>query len=78
MNHAVGDLKMFKVSGIIGWFLWAFVHVASLVGAEQRVSVFMQWTWKYFTRREGDRLITTNPTKTGTLRAARVQADEAA
>lgn len=71
MNHAVGDLKMFKVSGIIGWFLWAFVHVASLVGAEQRVSVFMQWTWKYFTRRSGDRLITTNPTNTQRLRSER-------
>ncbi|MES2491598.1 MAG: NAD(P)/FAD-dependent oxidoreductase [Pseudomonadota bacterium] len=72
MNHAVGDLKMFKVSGIIGWFLWAFVHVASLVGAEQRISVFMQWTWKYFTRRSGDRLITTNPTNTQRLRAERL------
>lgn len=72
MNHAVGDLKLFKVSGIIGWFIWAFVHVASLVGAEQRISVFMQWTWKYLTRRQGDRLITTNPTNTQRLRSERL------
>ena len=58
MNHAVGDLKFMKVSGIVAWFIWAFVHVMSLVDAEQRVRVFVQWAFKYFTRREGDRLIT--------------------
>ncbi|MGH8461159.1 MAG: NAD(P)/FAD-dependent oxidoreductase [Stenotrophobium sp.] len=71
MNHAVGDLGFVKVSGMIGWFIWAFVHVASLVGPEQRISVFLQWTWKYLTRRKGDRLITTNPTNTQRLRAER-------
>jgi NADH dehydrogenase len=78
MNHAVGDLKLFKVSGIVGWFIWAFVHVASLVGAEQRISVFLQWTGKYLTRRQGDRLITTNPTNTQRLRAERLSTDKAA
>jgi NADH dehydrogenase len=58
MNHAVGDLKFIKVSGAVAWFIWAFVHVMSLVDAEQRVRVFVQWAFKYFTRREGDRLIT--------------------
>jgi len=58
MNHAVGDLKFMKVSGIVAWFIWAFVHVMSLVDAEQRIRVFVQWAFKYFTRREGDRLIT--------------------
>ncbi|MGH8541773.1 MAG: NAD(P)/FAD-dependent oxidoreductase, partial [Stenotrophobium sp.] len=72
MNHAVGDLRFVKVSGVIGWFIWAFVHVASLVGPEQRISVFLQWTWKYLTRRQGDRLITTNPTNTSRLRAERL------
>jgi NADH:ubiquinone reductase (H+-translocating) len=69
MNHAVGDLRFMKVTGMFGWFIWALVHVVSLIDAEQRVRVFVQWTWKYFTRREGDRLITGNPTKTGELRA---------
>ena len=71
MNHAVGDLGFAKVSGLIGWLLWAFVHVVSLIDGEQRVRVFVQWTWKYFTRREGDRLITGNPTRTSELRAKR-------
>jgi NADH dehydrogenase len=74
MNHAVGDLGFMKVSGIFGWMIWAFVHVVSLLDAEQRVRVFVQWTWKYFTRREGDRLVTGNPTKTSALRAERAKA----
>lgn len=68
MNRAVGDLRWLKVTGIFGWFIWAFVHIAALINAEQRVRVFIQWTWKYFTRREGDRLITGNPTRTHELR----------
>lgn len=74
MNHAVGDLGFMKVSGIFGWMIWAFIHVISLLDAEQRVRVFVQWTWKYFTRREGDRLITGNPTKTSALRTERIKA----
>ncbi len=72
MNKAVGDLRVMKVSGIFGWFIWAFVHVASLIDGGQRLRVLMQWTWKYLTRREGDRLITTNPTDTRKLRETRL------
>ncbi|HWU67524.1 MAG TPA: NAD(P)/FAD-dependent oxidoreductase, partial [Stenotrophobium sp.] len=72
-NHAVGDLGFVKVSGIVGWFIWAFVHIASLVSPGQRISVFMEWSWKYLTRRKGDRLITTNPPNTARLREQRLR-----
>ena len=71
MNKAVGDLKFLKVTGMIGWFMWAFVHIMALIDGAQRVRVFVLWTWKYFTRRIGDRLVTGMPTKTRELRAAR-------
>jgi NADH dehydrogenase len=47
------------------------VHVMSLIDAEQRVRVFLQWSWKYFTRKEGDRLITGAPPRTRELRNGR-------
>ncbi|MEK6806672.1 MAG: NAD(P)/FAD-dependent oxidoreductase [Pseudomonadota bacterium] len=72
MNKAVGDLRVMKVTGIFAWFIWAFVHVTSLIDGEQRLRVLLQWTWKYITRREGDRLITTNPTDTRKLRETRL------
>ncbi|MES0873247.1 NAD(P)/FAD-dependent oxidoreductase [Sinimarinibacterium thermocellulolyticum] len=68
MNKAVGDLRVMQVTGIFAWFIWAFVHIMSLIDAEQRVRVFVQWAWKYFTRKEGDRLITGAPPKTRALR----------
>lgn len=71
MNKAVGDLKLVKLSGIIGWFMWAFVHIMALIDGAQRLRVFVLWSWKYFTRRIGDRLVTGVPTKTRELRAAR-------
>lgn len=75
MNKAVGDLRFVKVTGAIGWWLWAFVHLMSLVDGAQRLRVFVQWAWKYLTRRTGDRLITGNPTKTRRLREQRLAAD---
>ena len=76
-NRAVGDLNFMKVSGISAWFLWAFVHIWSLIDGRQRVAVFTEWAWKYVTRRSGDRLITGDPTKTSELRAERLR-DKAA
>ena len=74
MNKAVGDLKLVKLSGIVGWFMWAFVHILALIDGAQRLRVFVLWTWKYFTRRIGDRLVTGVPTKTRELRAERATA----
>ncbi len=70
MNKAVGDLRLLRVTGAPAWLIWAFVHVMSLIDAEQRVRVFLQWSWKYFTRKEGDRLITGAPPQTRALRLA--------
>jgi NADH dehydrogenase len=68
MNKAVGDLRAFQVSGWFGWWVWALVHIASLIDGAQRTRVFVQWTWKYLTRHIGDRLITGAPTQTRSLR----------
>lgn len=78
MNRAVGDLRVMQVTGMLAWFVWAFVHVMSLIDAEQRVRVFLQWTWKYFTRKEGDRLITGAPTQTRSLGQDEVRPPEQA
>lgn len=66
-NRAVGDIKLFRVSGFFGWLLWVGVHVWSLVGFEQRLRVMLRWMWKYFTRKTGARLITGGPANTSLL-----------
>ncbi|MDT0618833.1 NAD(P)/FAD-dependent oxidoreductase [Salinisphaera sp. P385] len=63
-NRAVGDLNGFKVWGFPAWLLWVFVHIYALIGNERRLRVMLQWIWKYFTRKTGDRLVTGRPAKT--------------
>ena len=55
---AVADLRGFRFSGYPAWLLWLFIHIMQLVGFENRVLVFVQWAFNYFTRKRGARLIT--------------------
>jgi len=55
---AVAYIKGFKFSGLFAWFLWSFVHVLSLIGFRNRILVFVEWTWSFFTFKRGVRLIT--------------------
>ena len=57
-NKAVADFGFLKVSGFPAWFLWVFVHLMYLVEFENRLLVFVEWVYNYFTRNRGARLIT--------------------
>ena len=61
---AVADLGKLKFSGFMAWLTWLFVHLMNLVEFENKVLVFIQWGWYYFSRNRAARLITgdTNPT----------------
>lgn len=48
-NAAVADLGRFKFSGMIAWWLWLWVHILSIVGMKNKVSVFLDWVWSYVT-----------------------------
>ncbi|MBA4110185.1 MAG: FAD-dependent oxidoreductase [Leptothrix sp. (in: Bacteria)] len=39
----------FKFSGFPAWLFWLFVHVYFLIGFRNRMVVFMDWAWAYFT-----------------------------
>jgi NADH dehydrogenase len=55
---AVADLGRLRFSGYAAWLLWLFIHILYLVEFENRVLVFVQWAFSYFTRKRGARLIT--------------------
>lgn len=55
---AVADIRGLKFSGFFAWTLWSFIHVLSLIGFRNRIRVFMEWVWNYFTYKRGVRLIT--------------------
>jgi NADH dehydrogenase len=57
-GQAVAEIWKLRLSGFIAWFIWAFVHIAFLIGFRNRVVVMLQWAWSYFNYERGSRLIT--------------------
>ncbi len=56
-NRALVDLKFLKFQGILAWFIWMFLHLMLLVGFRNRLVVFVNWAWNYFSYDRGIRLI---------------------
>lgn len=48
-NAAVADLGKLQFGGVIAWWLWLWVHILSIVGMKNKVSVFIAWVWSYIT-----------------------------
>lgn len=57
---AVADLGWIKFQGMTAWVFWLFVHIMKLTGFRNRVVVFVQWSWAYFTQQRSIRLITSH------------------
>lgn len=57
-NKAVVDMSGgVKVGGFMAWMIWMFVHLISIIGFRNRLIVFSNWVWNYFTYDRGTRLI---------------------
>jgi NADH dehydrogenase len=54
---AVVAVNGVQVRGFLAWLMWLFVHLLFLMGMRNRVSVFVHWTWSYFTWQRGARII---------------------
>lgn len=61
-NRAVADLPKGSFSGFMAWMAWMGVHLISLLGMRNKVMVFMNWIWNYFTYSSSLRLLL-RPTK---------------
>ena len=57
-SKAIVEAGSFKISGFIAWLAWLFVHVVTLIGFRNRLSVLSGWFWAYLTRERSARLIT--------------------
>ena len=55
---AIADFGWLRLHGAPAWLAWLFVHLMALVDFENRLLVFVQWAWDYFTWNRGARLIT--------------------
>ncbi|HEY7736094.1 MAG TPA: NAD(P)/FAD-dependent oxidoreductase [Candidatus Limnocylindrales bacterium] len=56
---AIADLGPYRrFSGYLAWWLWLLIHVAYLIGFQNRIVVLVRWAWSYWTRGRNTRLIT--------------------
>jgi NADH dehydrogenase len=55
---AVAVVGRFRLSGLVAWLAWLFVHITFLIGFRNRFLVLFQWAWAYISWQRGARLIT--------------------
>lgn len=56
-NKAVVDLPNLHLSGFPAWAMWMLVHLRSILGVKNKILIFLDWLWNYFTYNLSLRLI---------------------
>lgn len=46
-NLAVADLPHVSLSGFIAWLTWMFIHLISILGMRNKLTVLITWIWAY-------------------------------
>ena len=56
-GYAILDSRFAKMSGLLAWLAWAFIHLMFLPAVGNRIRVWTQAMWSYFTRQRSSQLI---------------------
>lgn len=56
-NRAVAEFAGIRLSGYIAWIAWMVVHLLNLMGFRNKLVVFTNWFYRYFTYDRGTRII---------------------
>jgi len=56
-NKAVVDLPFVKFKGRFAWFIWMFLHLMLILSVRNKLVIFINWAWNYFTKNNSLRLI---------------------
>ena len=62
---AVADLPWIRLRGFTAWALWSVVHLASIIGARNKLVIFLNWIWNYFNYRQAHGLLIKPKTRNG-------------
>lgn len=46
-NKAVAEFSHLKMAGFLAWVMWLVVHLRSILGVRNKISVFFNWMWDY-------------------------------
>lgn len=64
-SRAVALLRGLRLKGFLAWLAWSLVHLMLLVDFRSRISVYLTWTWAWFTYGRSARIITRNDSARG-------------
>ncbi len=57
-SAAVAEVGSLRLTGLVAWIAWLFVHIFYLIGFRNRIVVLVEWAWSYFFSQRGARLVT--------------------
>ncbi len=57
-HKAVVELPFLKIKGPVAWYIWMFLHLMLILSVRNKLVIFFNWAWSYFTRDTSLRLIT--------------------
>jgi NADH dehydrogenase len=57
-NKAVVELPFIKFKGPLAWYVWMFLHLMLILSVRNKIVIFFNWAWSYFTKDTSLRLIT--------------------
>src|SRR5208282_1107677 len=60
-SRAVADLGRIRLTGFPAWLFWSLVHLFLLAGFRNRLVVYVNWSWAWFTYGRSARLIVGTP-----------------
>ncbi|MCP9769896.1 NAD(P)/FAD-dependent oxidoreductase [Lacihabitans sp. LS3-19] len=56
-NKAVVDLPFIKFNGYFAWLIWMFLHLMLILSVKNKLIIFINWAWAYFSTDTSLRLI---------------------
>ena len=56
-NKAIVEVKKFRLTGVLAWYAWLFLHLFYLLGGRNKIGTIADWTWNYITFDRGNRHI---------------------
>lgn len=58
-HKAVVDFPFIRFKGYIAWLIWMFLHLMLILSVRNKLIIFINWAWIYFTKDSSLRLILT-------------------
>jgi NADH:ubiquinone reductase (H+-translocating) len=56
-NKAVVDLPFLRFKGYFAWYIWMFLHLMLILSVRNKLIIFINWAWNYFSKNSSLRLI---------------------